>query len=110
MTSVRVILVNSICVPPALHSEMSTWPRCLPVAQCLSTAGEHLSTLAVTVRSGKLTLPAPAPPPLDMVLGWVAPQVKESMSVQPLWLESWDSPLAPSTFMNISTDIAHLSN
>jgi hypothetical protein len=36
-----------------------------------------------------------------MVPGCVAPQENESMSVQPLCLESFDSPPAPSTFMNM---------
>src|SRR5690606_39870870 len=36
-------------------------------------------------------------------LGWVAPHENETISLQFLWLESFDSPLAPSIFMNMST-------
>src|SRR5690606_23786155 len=102
-TSSSVIFVYSICWPPALQTDNSILLRCLPLAQCFMTAGAALSMRATTCRSLKLALPAPRPPPLAMLPGWVAPHENEMISLQFLWLASFDSPLAPSIFMNMST-------
>src|SRR5690606_26840417 len=95
----------STCWPPALQTDSSTLVRCLPLAQCFRIAVVDLSIRALTCRSLKLTLPAPPPPPTLILPGWEAPQEKEVISVQPVWLESLDSPVTPSTFRNISIAI-----
>ena len=104
-TSSNVVREYSICSPPALQTEISTLLKCWPVAQFFRMVGAALSIAATTVKSLKLTLPAPPPPPLVIEPGCSAPQSKLSMLVQSLWLESFDSPFTPSTFMNISIAI-----
>src|SRR5690606_41434326 len=88
-------------------SGSATLLKCLPLAQCFMTAGAALSIRATTCRSLNLALPIPPPPPVVMAPGCVAPHENDWMSVQSLWFASFDSPLAPSIFMNISTAIKH---
>ena len=63
------------------------------MAQAFIRLGEDLSRWWVKVRSWKLTLPDPPPPPWPRLPDWDRPHAQDSTSISSLCLASRDSPL-----------------
>src|SRR5262245_13788691 len=76
---------------------------CSPLAHASISLGVASSIRLPMDRSLKETLPAPPPPPPGGAGGDVIPQLHDRTSISPACLESFDSPLMPSTLRKMST-------
>src|SRR4051794_38177028 len=97
---------NFSCLPPALRQVSFASERCLPLAQKRNRVGDDELFRITKWKSFIETLPPPAPVPCDDVPSWVAPQLNDSISISPGFLESFDSPLTSVILRNMSTAIA----
>src|SRR6476620_7123112 len=93
------------CVTPALRQVSFASLRCLPLAQKRNRVGDDELFRMTKWKSFIETLPPPAPVPCDEVPSWVAPQLKDSISISPGCFESFDSPFTSVIFRNMSTAI-----
>jgi hypothetical protein len=82
--------------------------KCSPVAHFVINTGDALSRACMKLRSLKFALPAPPPPPNDIVPVCESPQDHDSTSISPACLLSLDSPFTSPNFKNTSTAIASL--
>src|SRR5262245_46487462 len=103
MMSFILTMRNSCCALPARRWVIVASFRCAPVAHALRSRGEALSMWCTMVRSWKVALPAPLPPPPgETDAEFVTPHENESTSISSLCLSSSDSPLMSPIFAKIS--------
>src|SRR6185503_2591683 len=96
--SLNVYFKNSCCSLPALRQVRMADLMCSPVAQASNNFGVALFTFITKWKSCICTLPAPPPPPTDIVPLCDSPQDQDSTSISFLCLESALSPCIPSSF------------
>src|SRR5262252_5063138 len=75
----------------------------LPVVTPRNSSGEARPVSAVNEKSSTFTFPAAPPSSGRPDTGWAAPQLKDSSSISPLWVESVLSPSMPSILRKKST-------
>src|SRR5215212_910236 len=72
---------STAVLPPALFSVTVALSKCSPWQQCWKRTGLVKSVFFMRLNDESDTLPAPPPPPVPMVLGLLAPQLNESISI-----------------------------
>src|SRR5215510_10722538 len=81
---------------------------CLPDEHANMRSAVDLSTYLVNEMSWKFALPVPWPVPMCALPELLTPQLQARTSIDSAYLSSFDSPLMPSSCINISTAITTL--